>query len=360
MKKVLALPLLLLLAACSADSTRHDDRRPRHRVRVSGGRARRRRSTTITARVSRIRIAGSSSVDDAQTRQWISAENALAQPYLEGIPARETIKKRLTELWNYERYDIPVQRGGRYFYPAQRRLAEPERAVRGGRPAGAAARAARSEHAEQGRDDRAGRVRAEPGRQACSRTACPTAAPTGAPGISATWRPARDLPDVLRFIKFAHGRLDRRFAHASTTRAIPLRADGSGDDTQAARGLLAQAGHRAGRGRARVQGRRPSDAQSVRADLRRRPLPDHLAVRRLAADRHLLPHARRRTARRPAKSCGCSTRSTRDYEFVAEIDDTFYVRTNADAPNCAADRRAGDVGRAQELARRDSGERSTR
>ena len=49
-----------------------------------------------------------------------------------------------------------------------------------------------------------------------------------------------------------------------------------------------------------------------------------------------------------------------DYEFVGEIDDTFYVRTTADAPNCAADRRAGDVGRAQELARRDSGEPSSR
>src|SRR5918999_5238320 len=52
----------------------------------------------------------------AQTKQWIDTQNALAQPYLESIAAREAIKKRLTQLWNYERSDLPVKRGGRYFY----------------------------------------------------------------------------------------------------------------------------------------------------------------------------------------------------------------------------------------------------
>ncbi len=51
-----------------------------------------------------------------ETRAFIEAQNALAQPYLEAIPARERIKARMTELWNYERYDIPEVRGGRYFY----------------------------------------------------------------------------------------------------------------------------------------------------------------------------------------------------------------------------------------------------
>ena len=54
--------------------------------------------------------------DDPETKRWVAAENALSQPYLEAIPAREGIKKRLTGLWNYERYDVPVARGGRYFY----------------------------------------------------------------------------------------------------------------------------------------------------------------------------------------------------------------------------------------------------
>ncbi len=56
---------------------------------------------------------------------WVAAENAVSQPYLSSIPAREPIRKRLTELWNYEQYGynwlddksrMPVKRGGRYFY----------------------------------------------------------------------------------------------------------------------------------------------------------------------------------------------------------------------------------------------------
>jgi prolyl oligopeptidase len=60
---------------------------------------------------------------------WVTAENALSQPYLESIPARTAIQKRLTELWNYEQYGyswlddksrVPVKRGGRYFYVENR------------------------------------------------------------------------------------------------------------------------------------------------------------------------------------------------------------------------------------------------
>ena len=54
--------------------------------------------------------------DSLETKHWIEAQNELAQPYLEAIPARERIKKRMTQLWNYERYDIPMKRGNRYFY----------------------------------------------------------------------------------------------------------------------------------------------------------------------------------------------------------------------------------------------------
>lgn len=50
------------------------------------------------------------------TAKWVAAQNALSQPILESIPAREKIKQRLTQLWNYERYAVPVKRGGRYFF----------------------------------------------------------------------------------------------------------------------------------------------------------------------------------------------------------------------------------------------------
>lgn len=55
-------------------------------------------------------------LDSPRTQRWIQAQNELAQPHLEAIPARERIKRRMTQLWNYERYDIPLKRGNRYFY----------------------------------------------------------------------------------------------------------------------------------------------------------------------------------------------------------------------------------------------------
>ncbi len=54
--------------------------------------------------------------DSPETRRWIEAENELTFDYLERIPARDRIRARLTELWDYERYEIPVQEGGRLFF----------------------------------------------------------------------------------------------------------------------------------------------------------------------------------------------------------------------------------------------------
>jgi len=54
--------------------------------------------------------------DSAETRAWVEAENKLTFGYLEQIPARALIKDRLTKLWNYERYSAPFKRGTRYFY----------------------------------------------------------------------------------------------------------------------------------------------------------------------------------------------------------------------------------------------------
>jgi prolyl oligopeptidase len=50
------------------------------------------------------------------TRDWVSAENALAQPYLEKLPQREWFGERLKQLWTYERFGVPQREGGRYFY----------------------------------------------------------------------------------------------------------------------------------------------------------------------------------------------------------------------------------------------------
>lgn len=55
-------------------------------------------------------------LDSAETRAWIEAENQLAKPYLESTPAHAWFKTRLTQLWNYERYGVPVKEGSRYFW----------------------------------------------------------------------------------------------------------------------------------------------------------------------------------------------------------------------------------------------------
>ena len=54
--------------------------------------------------------------ESSQTAAWIEEENALTQSYLQSIPARATMRKRLEELWNYERFGQPVVRGKMYFY----------------------------------------------------------------------------------------------------------------------------------------------------------------------------------------------------------------------------------------------------
>lgn len=54
--------------------------------------------------------------DAADTKAWVEAQNKVTFDYLKQIPQRETIKARLTKLWNFERYGTPFKEGGRYFY----------------------------------------------------------------------------------------------------------------------------------------------------------------------------------------------------------------------------------------------------
>ncbi len=50
------------------------------------------------------------------TAKWIAAQNELTRKYLDAIPERTGFAKRLTELWNFERYGLPVRRGTHYFF----------------------------------------------------------------------------------------------------------------------------------------------------------------------------------------------------------------------------------------------------
>jgi prolyl oligopeptidase len=54
--------------------------------------------------------------DSADTKSWVEEENKLTFGYLDQIPYRKSIRDRMTKLWNFERFTVPRQQGGRYFY----------------------------------------------------------------------------------------------------------------------------------------------------------------------------------------------------------------------------------------------------
>ena len=58
-------------------------------------------------------------LDAAETRTWIDAQIRVTFDLLNQIPARDTIRRRISELWNYEKYGIPFRRGNRYFITRQ-------------------------------------------------------------------------------------------------------------------------------------------------------------------------------------------------------------------------------------------------
>lgn len=51
-----------------------------------------------------------------ETAAWVTAQNEVTQNYLQSLPQREPMRKRLETLWNYERYGLPRRRGDRFFY----------------------------------------------------------------------------------------------------------------------------------------------------------------------------------------------------------------------------------------------------
>ena len=55
-------------------------------------------------------------LDSAETRAWVVAQARLTDSYLERVHARQAIQKRLTELLDFEKYQMPFHRGSRYFY----------------------------------------------------------------------------------------------------------------------------------------------------------------------------------------------------------------------------------------------------
>ncbi|MBK5109059.1 MAG: hypothetical protein JJE12_13050, partial [Anaerolineales bacterium] len=47
--------------------------------------------------------------NSAQTKEWIDNQNELTQKYLGDIPLKNSIKQRLTELWDFPRAYAPLK-----------------------------------------------------------------------------------------------------------------------------------------------------------------------------------------------------------------------------------------------------------
>jgi len=58
---------------------------------------------------------GLEEIDSAATKAWIAAQNEMTQSVLATLPARDALKARMTELWNFERFGVPFSEGGRWF-----------------------------------------------------------------------------------------------------------------------------------------------------------------------------------------------------------------------------------------------------
>ena len=55
-------------------------------------------------------------VDAPKTKEWVEQENKLTFSYLEKIPFRDKIKKRIEEIWNFPKYSSPQKVGNYYLF----------------------------------------------------------------------------------------------------------------------------------------------------------------------------------------------------------------------------------------------------
>ncbi len=54
--------------------------------------------------------------NDKEVAAWVKSQNKVTNAYLNTLPGRDIFRERLKQLYNYERFTLPVKKGGRYFY----------------------------------------------------------------------------------------------------------------------------------------------------------------------------------------------------------------------------------------------------
>jgi prolyl oligopeptidase len=57
-----------------------------------------------------------------EVKQWVDAENAITFKYLDALPIRDTLKERITDLWNYPKVSVPSYEGRHWFYTRNKGL----------------------------------------------------------------------------------------------------------------------------------------------------------------------------------------------------------------------------------------------
>ncbi len=63
-------------------------------------------------------------INSKAVRNWINEEKKITENYFSKIPFRTKLKKRFTQLWNYERYSAPRKEGKYYFFSKNNGLQE--------------------------------------------------------------------------------------------------------------------------------------------------------------------------------------------------------------------------------------------
>ncbi len=54
--------------------------------------------------------------ESEQVAAWVTAQNTVTDGFLSALPGREAYEARIKELFDYERFGLPREKGGRYFY----------------------------------------------------------------------------------------------------------------------------------------------------------------------------------------------------------------------------------------------------
>ena len=55
-------------------------------------------------------------IDSPDTRTWVAAQGQLSREFLDSIGGRDSMTRRLRDMWNYERWTPPVRHGENWFY----------------------------------------------------------------------------------------------------------------------------------------------------------------------------------------------------------------------------------------------------